>query len=179
MGLATLVGHELAHGVLPFFDDAIKRRIGLGEHANILDELNADAGNINILAKRLHRTGSSAQTVLKFLSAYCADYIVNWSSGDAHGSAMNAQSGKMMLNELLTSGVLVPGAQGYRIAGAARGLRRVSKIAHDVYALYADDNTRPKDAKSFVDSHIANADANPDVHALLSFVGNLGRDGQT
>src|SRR3989344_466907 len=140
-----LVTHENTHPIATPTDPNIKSRTGVGEEINIIEELKADTLDFKVLRKRreVQEYPFPAKKILEVLVIYCLDYINNRDSGDGFGTGMYARSGRIILANLLKSGVLARRGAHCDIIDAEKGFDLFIGIGGEVLKLYTNNDVEP------------------------------------
>lgn len=145
--------HELGHEVISTDARAVKKRIGIGNEADIIEELKGEAVGMYLLDRALDQgmDGTDAKSQLIAKIGTIADYVIDKPKEASNKGEIYYYPGVAVLHRLLnTEGILREVEGGYEIIDARAGIAALGELGRELINLYADNKTNPEKIKTYV-----------------------------
>lgn len=164
--------HELGHTVLLNTDRAVARRVGASNDAWILEELKAEATSVKIIQE----TTKEKQSDVKLEEQFIAELgtLCSYLTGSSEAGSMGERyyfAAIAILHRLAEAGVIERRGDSFTITDPAKGMEVIAGLADEIIALYANEQTKPKDVRAFV-ANIKKSLASPTIKQFVERLKN-------
>jgi len=143
--------HELGHTILSIEAELIKKRIGVSKFADFLEDLKAELVGLKINADQSLKTGNMEElnAILQAKLGTNLDYFINKSNSEGTSGIRYYSCAAVIIGTLFESEAIIKTEEGYEIANAKTGIEALIQKADSLLKLYADPNTKPRDAQTY------------------------------
>jgi hypothetical protein len=146
--------HDLGPKVLPNNNEKIIKRIGVGNHTSIIEELKAETVGMKILLEgykgQIPEDIAKKQFIAKI--AYELYVLANKSEDEGNFGARYHWPAVKIISELLDKGVIQETEKGYIITDPVKGIKILAKIGDEIIALYANPETTQEKISAYYQS---------------------------
>ena len=143
--------HENSHRVLSDEDEAVKKRIGRGNDANVLEELKAETIAAKLLIAAQKKGELAADWEQQFLAKLGT--IANYFGSAADEGTLGERYhyvGIAMAAKLLASGAVRENGDRYEVVSAERGFAALAELGDEVMQYYTNPAGKPADVKNYI-----------------------------
>lgn len=147
--------HETGHELISTDDSAVEKRIGIGQEADIIEELKAETVGMSLLDEGLKQKMSGVDAKYQFLAKMgtLLDYVLNKLKEPGESEEKYYFSGIGALCRLLkTEGILRKVEGGWEIIDGRKGIAILGELGWELISFYADKRTNPESVKRYVNS---------------------------
>ncbi|MDD5043776.1 MAG: hypothetical protein PHD51_03900 [Patescibacteria group bacterium] len=173
--------HELGHTVCVEDDPSVRKRIGTGSDAAIMEELKAETVGMEILLRKQTGDSKEKEQIIEqqFLAKLGAleQYLAYYSSEPGSSTERYYFTGVAIISKLLEEDVLVELGDKYIITDAERGLRIIADMGLDILKkIYANTADQPKKVKEAMKEYVRDVKQKEKTPPVDKFIKNVKKD---